>query len=135
MQKNCQMVAASWYAAIAWGPLPRRIFVKNAIEKFCYWTRGIRPAGSTILRPSWDPTSWFNHLKTKPSNVIHWRNVLPGEPFLRTPESRHMDTFYFCGFNMANVFRWLGGPWGMRDGAINLMPSACDHHDVGENID
>ena len=46
-----------------------------------------------------------------------------------------MDTFYFCGFNMANVFRWLGGPWGMRGGAVNLMPSTCDHHDVGENID
>ncbi|MBR4901226.1 MAG: hypothetical protein IKZ46_09825 [Victivallales bacterium] len=82
-----------------------------------------------------DSTSWFNHLKSKPSNVIHWRNVLPSEPFLRTPESRHMDTFYFCGFNMANVFRWLGGPWGLRDGAVNLMPSACDHHDVGEAID
>ena len=88
-----------------------------------------------LLLDTRDPTSWFNHLKTKPSNVIHWRNVLPGEPFLRTPESRHMDTFYFCGFNMANVFRWLGGPWGIRDGAVNLIPSACDHHDVGENID
>jgi hypothetical protein len=88
-----------------------------------------------LLLDTRDPTSWFNHLKSKPSNVIHWRNVLPSEPFWRTSESRHMDTFYFCGFNMANVFRWLGGPWGMRDGAINLMPSACDHHDVGENID
>ena len=88
-----------------------------------------------LLLDTRDPTSWFNHPKSKPSNVIHWRNVLPSEPFLRTPESRHIDTFYFCGFNMANVFRWLGGPWGMRDGAVNLMPSACDHHDVGEAID
>ena len=88
-----------------------------------------------LLLDTRDPTSWFNHLKSKPSNVIHWRNVLPSEPFWRTPESRHMDTFYFCGFNMANVFRWLGGPWGMRGGAVNLMPSTCDHHDVGENID
>ena len=88
-----------------------------------------------LLLDTRDPTSWFNHLKSKPSNVIHWRNVLPSEPFFRTPESRHMDTFYFCGFNMANVFRWLGGPWGICDGAINLMPSACDHHDVGEAID
>jgi hypothetical protein len=88
-----------------------------------------------LLLDTRDPTSWFNHPKSKPVNVMHWRNVLPSEPFLRTPESRHMDTFYFCGFNMANVFRWLGGPWGMCDGAVNLMPSACDHHDVGENID
>ena len=88
-----------------------------------------------LLLDTRDPTSWFNHPKSKPSNVIHWRNVLPSEPFLRTPESRHMDTFYFCGFNMANVFRRLGGPWGMRGGAVNLVPSACDHHDVGEAID
>lgn len=88
-----------------------------------------------LLLDTRDPTSWLNHPQAKPTNIIHWRNVLPSEPFWRTPESRHMDTFYFCGFNMANVFRWLGGPWGMRDGAINLMPSASDHHDVGENID
>ncbi|MBR5024071.1 MAG: hypothetical protein IKX48_03315, partial [Victivallales bacterium] len=68
-----------------------------------------------LLLDTRDPTSWFNHPKSKPSNVIHWRNVLPGEPLLRTPESRHMDTNYFCGFNMANVFRYLGGPWGMRN--------------------
>ena len=88
-----------------------------------------------LLLDTRDPTSWLNHPKSKPANVIHWRNVLPGEPLLRTPESRHMDTNYFCGFNMANVFRYLGGPWGMRNGALNLILPAYDHHDVGENID
>ena len=109
---------------------PYSLFSPAAAAHFCQ-----KCNREILLLDTRDPTSWFNHLKSKPSNVIHWRNVLPSEPFLRTPESRHMDTFYFCGFNMANVFRWLGGPWGLRDGAVNLMPSACDHHDVGEAID
>ena len=88
-----------------------------------------------LLLDTRDPTSWFNHPKSKPANVIHWRNALPGEPFLRIPESRHEDTNYFCGFNMANVFRWLGGPWEICNGAINLILPAYDHADVGENID
>ena len=88
-----------------------------------------------LLLDTRDPTSWFNHPKSKPSNVVHWRNVLPGEPYPRVPESRHMDTFYFCNFNMANVFRLMGRPWNQCNGALNLILPACDHHDVGENID
>ena len=88
-----------------------------------------------LLLDTRDPTSWLNHPKAKPANVVHWRNVLPGEPFLRISESRHEETNYFCGFNMANVFRYLGGPWEICNGAINLILPACDHADVGENID
>ena len=88
-----------------------------------------------LLLDTRDPTSWFNHPKSKPANIAHWRNVLPGEPYPRVPESRHMDTFYFCNFNMANVFRLMGRPWNQCNGALNLILPACDHHDVGENID
>ena len=88
-----------------------------------------------LLLDTRDPTSWFNHPKSKPANVVHWRNVLPESHHPLVSESAHMDTYYFYKLNMANVFRWLGRPWNQCHGALNLILPACDHHDVGENID
>ena len=88
-----------------------------------------------LLLDTRDPTSWFNHPKAKPPNVVHWRNVLPGESALRVPESRHLDTNYFFNYNLSNLFRNLGAPWGCCNGAVNLLLTGFDHHDVGENID
>ena len=88
-----------------------------------------------LLLDTRDPTSWFNHPKSKPANIVHWRNVLPESHHPLVPESAHMDTYYFCNLNMANVFRLMGRPWNQCNGALNLILPACDHHDVGENID
>lgn len=82
-----------------------------------------------------DPTSWFGKPKSKPSNVIHWRNIIPYDTHPCARECHHEDTYYFAIFNMANIFRWLGRPWDSCNGAVNIYLFGFDHHDVGENID
>ena len=82
-----------------------------------------------------DATSWFGKIRRKPSNVVHWRNVLPGVTSLRDPKSAHPVTNYFCGFNLANVFMLLGGPWGTVEGAVNLRLDGLDHCEIGDPVD
>lgn len=88
-----------------------------------------------LLLDTRDPTSWFGHPTRKPSNVIHWRNVLPEAVHPCVSESDHEDTCYFAIINMANVFRWLGRPWNLCNGAVNLYLLGFDHREVGEDID
>ena len=82
-----------------------------------------------------DATSWFGKIRRKPPNVTHWRNVLPE---VRSPfdsKANHPGTNYICGLNMANVFMWMGGPWGPVEGAVNLRLEGLDHCEIGDDID
>ncbi len=86
---------------------------------------------SVLLLDTRDPTSWFGHVKKKPDNVQFWRNVLPGDARIFTPEEGHLRTKYIGGMNAANIFMMLGRPWGICPGAQNIVFPKGDHHDVG----
>ena len=86
---------------------------------------------SVLLLDSRDPTSWFGHIDKKPDNVRFWRNVLPGDAKVFTPEDKHKNTNYFGSMNAANIFMMLGRPWGTCSGAQNIVMPNGDHHEVG----
>jgi hypothetical protein len=88
-----------------------------------------------LLLDTRDPTSWFGQKKDKPVNVIHWRNVLPGDKRCWSNSNEHRGTNYVGHFNMANVFMFMGRPWGVCHGATNVIMEGKDHHEVGRNID
>lgn len=81
-----------------------------------------------------DPVGWFDKPKGKPSNVIYWRNVLPGDTDFSTSRDIHWQTNYVGNINVANVARCLGGAWGKCDGAINIVLQGMDHQEVGFNL-
>ncbi len=86
---------------------------------------------SVLLLDTRDPTSWFGHEREKPDNVRYWRNVLPGDAQIFTPENKHEYTNYIWNMNAANIFMMLGGPWGICPGALNIVLTNGDHHEVG----
>lgn len=93
-----------------------------------------RYQGDILLIDSRDPTSWFGKINDRPANVAHWRNVLPEHSEIMMPKAPDTLSNYWGPFNMANVFRWLGGPWETCDGAANVMIPGSDHHTVGNNL-
>ena len=88
-----------------------------------------------LLLDTRDPTSWFGQKKDKPKNVIHWRNVLPGDASCWGNPEEHRGTNFWGHLNMANVFMLMGRPWGICHGATNIIMQGKDHHEVGRNID
>lgn len=90
---------------------------------------------TVLLLDTRDPTSWFGHKMEKPSNVMYWRNVLPGDTSLWSNPKDHSGTNYVGRINMANVFMFMGRPWGICEGATNIILQGKDHHEVGRNID
>jgi hypothetical protein len=95
----------------------------------------LRKNKTVLLLDTRDPTSWFGHKKEKPSNVMYWRNILPGDTRLWSNPEIHKETNYIGKFNMANVFMFMGRPWGICYGATNIILEGKDHHEVGKDID
>lgn len=87
-----------------------------------------------ILLDTRDATSWFNKINKKPQNVLYWRNILPQTTSITAPAHQFPTSNYIGPFNMANVFRLLGRPWGHCDGATNIILPNNDHHTTGNNL-
>ncbi len=94
----------------------------------------LRFKGEILLLDTRDSTSWFGHIDEKPSNVAHWRNILPEDTRLFSTHEEHPTSNYWGSLNMSNVFRELGRPWGVVKGADNRLMPSTDHHECGSNI-
>lgn len=88
-----------------------------------------------LLLDTRDPISWLGRNKEKPSNVLYWRNVLPGDAHVIGKKDQHEGTKFIGRINCANLDMVIGGPWGICHGATNIILQGKDHHEVGRNID
>ncbi len=89
-----------------------------------------------LLLDTRDPISWFGRIREKPSNVVYWRNVLPGDTHIIGKQEFHKGT-RFIGhiINCANLDMMIGGPWGLCCGAHNVILPNKDHHEISRCID
>ena len=90
--------------------------------------------GEILMLDTRDLTSWFGHIEEKPANVQYWRNIQPEDERLFSTYEEHSSTNYWGSLNMANLFRFLGRPWGIIKGADNVILPRADHHECGNNL-